>query len=212
EAGYQVWGNLTHEKETRPVQQNLRFQGQYLDRETGLHYNLYRFYDPDIGKFISGDPIGLVGGINLYQYAPNPLSYIDPLGLTGTSLEKGAPLPDATKVYRISIDGPYGFDFNPREIDAINKGKLNPPGVSVIRANSADEATRIWNEAFPNRPATSVGEVSAADLRKIGFDVIHDPSGGKLGANHARLIHPEGVDGFNANKGKLSGAFKGCGG
>ncbi|ECI4164032.1 Rhs family protein [Salmonella enterica subsp. enterica] len=81
EAGYQVWGNLTHEKETRPVQQNLRFQGQYLDRETGLHYNLYRFYDPDIGKFISGDPISLRGGINLYAYAPNPLSWIDPLGL-----------------------------------------------------------------------------------------------------------------------------------
>ncbi|EBW5961251.1 type IV secretion protein Rhs, partial [Salmonella enterica subsp. enterica serovar Heidelberg] len=83
EAGYQVWGNLTHEKETRPVQQNLRFQGQYLDRETGLHYNLYRFYDPDIGKFISGDPISLRGGINLYAYAQNPLSWIDPLGLTG---------------------------------------------------------------------------------------------------------------------------------
>ncbi|EBU4591336.1 RHS repeat-associated core domain-containing protein, partial [Salmonella enterica] len=81
EAGYQVWGNLTHEKETRPVQQNLRFQGQYLDRETGLHYNLYRFYDPDIGKFISGDPISIRGGINLYQYAPNPISWIDPLGL-----------------------------------------------------------------------------------------------------------------------------------
>lgn len=83
EAGYQVWGNLTHEKETRPVQQNLRFQGQYLDRETGLHYNLYRFYDPDIGKFISGDPISLRGGINLYAYAQNPLSWIEPLGLTG---------------------------------------------------------------------------------------------------------------------------------
>ncbi|HAU7016461.1 TPA: type IV secretion protein Rhs, partial [Salmonella enterica subsp. enterica serovar Broughton] len=88
EAGYQVWGNLTHEKETRPVQQNLRFQGQYLDRETGLHYNLYRFYDPDIGKFISGDPIGLAGGINLYQYAPNPLSWIDPLGLCKTDSAK----------------------------------------------------------------------------------------------------------------------------
>ncbi|ENU4479878.1 TPA: RHS repeat-associated core domain-containing protein, partial [Salmonella enterica subsp. enterica serovar Ordonez] len=82
EAGYQVWGNLTHEKETRPVQQNLRFQGQYLDRETGLHYNLYRFYDPDIGKFISGDPISIRGGINLYQYAPNPISWIDPFGLS----------------------------------------------------------------------------------------------------------------------------------
>ncbi|EBE0841587.1 type IV secretion protein Rhs, partial [Salmonella enterica] len=89
EAGYQVWGNLTHEKETRPVQQNLRFQGQYLDRETGLHYNLYRFYDPDIGKFISGDPISLKGGINLYAYAPNPLSWIDPLGLKcGSSYEQ----------------------------------------------------------------------------------------------------------------------------
>ncbi|WP_438792776.1 RHS repeat-associated core domain-containing protein, partial [Salmonella sp. C3244] len=54
---------------------------------TGLHYNLYRFYDPDIGKFISGDPIGLAGGINLYQYAPNPLSWLDPLGLKCGSLK-----------------------------------------------------------------------------------------------------------------------------
>ncbi|WP_241688185.1 RHS repeat-associated core domain-containing protein, partial [Salmonella enterica] len=91
EAGYQVWGNLTHEKETRPVQQNLRFQGQYLDRETGLHYNLYRFYDPDIGKFISGDPIGLKGGLNLYSYAPNPLTWIDPLGLERTCSLKNPP-------------------------------------------------------------------------------------------------------------------------
>lgn len=91
EAGYQVWGNLTHEKETRPVQQNLRFQGQYLDRETGLHYNLYRFYDPDIGKFISGDPIGLKGGINLYQYAPNPIRWIDPLGLDYTTWQIHSP-------------------------------------------------------------------------------------------------------------------------
>ncbi|WP_258865507.1 RHS repeat-associated core domain-containing protein, partial [Escherichia marmotae] len=87
-------------------------------------YNLHRYYDPDVGRFIVTDPIGLAGGLNLYAYAPNPLSWIDPLGLTGTPLEKGAPLPDATKVYRISTDGSYGFDFNPREIDAINKGKL----------------------------------------------------------------------------------------
>jgi len=65
-----------------PRPQNLRFQGEYLDRETGLHYNLFRYYDPDIGRFISPDPIGLVGGINLYQYAPNPISWIDPWGLS----------------------------------------------------------------------------------------------------------------------------------
>ncbi|EDS4738683.1 type IV secretion protein Rhs, partial [Salmonella enterica subsp. enterica serovar Oranienburg] len=136
EAGYQVWGNLTHEKETRPVQQNLRFQGQYLDRETGLHYNLYRFYDPDIGKFISGDPIGLRGGLNLYQYAPNPLSWIDPLGLavdpitkledrgyTGVTKTSGGGLdysgsnalynkrPGVTPVVTIEYSGDYDIDF-----------------------------------------------------------------------------------------------------
>ena len=61
-------------------QQNLRFQGQYLDRETGLHYNTFRYYDADIGRFISPDPIGLSGGLNLHQYAPNPISWIDPWG------------------------------------------------------------------------------------------------------------------------------------
>jgi RHS repeat-associated protein len=39
-----------------------RFQGQYLDRETGLHYNTFRFYDPDAGRFTTPDPIGLLAG------------------------------------------------------------------------------------------------------------------------------------------------------
>ena len=64
--------------------QNLRFQGQYFDAETGLHYNRFRYYDPDIGRFVSQDPIGLAGGINNYQYAPNPVEWIDPLGLNCT--------------------------------------------------------------------------------------------------------------------------------
>ncbi|WP_433885598.1 RHS repeat-associated core domain-containing protein [Pseudomonas vranovensis] len=82
QARYLVWGNTL--QETREgyylEEQNLRFQGQYLDRESGLHYNTFRFYDPDIGRFTTPDPIGLLGGINLYQYAPNPLGWIDPLG------------------------------------------------------------------------------------------------------------------------------------
>ncbi len=59
----------------------IRFQGQYFDEETGLHYNRYRYYDPHSGRFISKDPIGLVGGINVWQYAPNSILWIDPLGL-----------------------------------------------------------------------------------------------------------------------------------
>ena len=64
-----------------PVYQPLRYQGQYFDAGTGLHYNRFRYYDPDAVRFISQDPIGLAGGINLYQYAPNPLVWVDPLGL-----------------------------------------------------------------------------------------------------------------------------------
>ncbi|MDD1789237.1 RHS repeat-associated core domain-containing protein [Burkholderia gladioli pv. gladioli] len=46
-----------------------------------MHYNRHRYYDPASGRFVSKDPIGLEGGINVYQYAPNPTGWIDPLGL-----------------------------------------------------------------------------------------------------------------------------------
>ncbi|HAI1316827.1 TPA: RHS repeat-associated core domain-containing protein, partial [Escherichia fergusonii] len=55
----------------------MRFARQYLDRETGLHYNTFRYFLPESGRFSQPDPINLAGGINLYQYAPNPLSWID---------------------------------------------------------------------------------------------------------------------------------------
>jgi RHS repeat-associated protein len=66
-------------------EENLRFAGQYLDRETGLHYNTFRYYAPDMGRYTQQDPIGLRGGLNLYQYVPNPLGWIDPLGLSCSS-------------------------------------------------------------------------------------------------------------------------------
>ena len=61
--------------------QPIRFQGQYYDEETGLHYNRFRYFDPDLGMFTTRDPIGLAGGSNVFQYAPNPIGWIDPFRL-----------------------------------------------------------------------------------------------------------------------------------
>ncbi len=82
-ANYDAFGKAIGDGAATAAQefQPLRLVGQYFDAATGLCYNRYRYYDPDIGRFISPDPIGLLGGENFYWYAPNPLSWIDPLGL-----------------------------------------------------------------------------------------------------------------------------------
>ncbi|MCX2685080.1 RHS domain-containing protein [Pseudomonas sp. DCB_AW] len=87
---YHGWGSARDEWHSprQRREQNLRYQGQYLDRETGLHYNTYRLYDPAIGRFTQSDPIGLQGGVNLYQYSPNPNLWTDPWGLTCDSIKK----------------------------------------------------------------------------------------------------------------------------
>ncbi|PIO91205.1 hypothetical protein CBI55_25800 [Pseudomonas syringae] len=81
QAKYRAWGAV-EKLVVNEVEQNLRFQGQYFDVETGLHYNTFRYYDPEIGRFITQDPIGLLGGENLYEYAPNTINWIDPWGLS----------------------------------------------------------------------------------------------------------------------------------
>jgi RHS repeat-associated protein len=64
------------------ITNNLRFPGQYYDQETGLHYNYLRYYDPIIGRYIRNDPIGFIGGVNMFVYVQNsPVKFIDPLGL-----------------------------------------------------------------------------------------------------------------------------------
>jgi RHS repeat-associated protein len=64
--------------------------GQYFDKETNLHYNYFRDYDPAIGRYIQADPIGLESGINLYSYVDsNPLSYYDPNGQAKTGVQIG---------------------------------------------------------------------------------------------------------------------------
>ncbi|MFC4159052.1 RHS repeat-associated core domain-containing protein [Chitinimonas lacunae] len=121
-AEYKAWGNtvrveypdVVDRAEQEGIQQPLRFQGQYYDNETGLHYNWFRYYDPCTGRFVSQDPIGLSGGENSYQYAPSPTNWIDPYGLARSPFSGDCPDSAAQKVLQtankksIKLNKEYG--------------------------------------------------------------------------------------------------------
>ncbi|HEY0778075.1 MAG TPA: RHS repeat-associated core domain-containing protein [Gemmatirosa sp.] len=114
---YRAWGAVARADAAR-VPQPLRFQGQYADAETGLYYNRHRYYAPNEGRFVSQDPIRLLGGDNLTAYAPNALEWVDPLGLTGfktvdfTGHPDLYPVTDSQQnVVQITMQGSRGRDF-----------------------------------------------------------------------------------------------------
>jgi RHS repeat-associated protein len=143
------WGRAEH-FHVLAIENPIRFQGQYYDAETGLHYNLHRYYSTEIG-YIAKDPIGLEGGVNLYQFAPNPLTWIDPWGLTKAPVS----LPEAPGIYiltngRTSYVGSAGIGkagMNKRMSSLSHKKAqrlLDMPGTTVqyVRVNLGAATTR----------------------------------------------------------------------
>jgi len=116
QATYRSWGAIDS-LPAKDVEQNLRFQGQYFDGETGLHYNTFRYYDPEAGRFATQDPIGLTGGLNLYSYALNPINWIDPLGWSGID-GSGRPLSSSQYSVWTSVE-------MPQEIHGSNRGRIS---------------------------------------------------------------------------------------
>ena len=86
QAVYDSFGNC--DIQTSTVASNLRLPGQYFDFETGLYYNLNRYYDPVIGRYLQEDPAG--DGLNPYTYAHgNPINSVDPFGLCAMNIYTG---------------------------------------------------------------------------------------------------------------------------
>ncbi|AZE84350.1 Rhs-family protein [Pseudomonas orientalis] len=87
-AHYCAYGEISR-LDVGKIDNPLRFQGQYFDQESGLHYNRHRYYHPDIGRYLTPDPVKLAGGINAYRYVTNPTGWVDPLGLNSCPASDG---------------------------------------------------------------------------------------------------------------------------
>jgi RHS repeat-associated protein len=84
---YKAWGEVD-EVQVKEVECPIRFPGQWADEESGLHYNRFRYYEAQSGRFVSADPIGLLGSLNIHAYALNPVNWVDPFGLTNICEKK----------------------------------------------------------------------------------------------------------------------------
>jgi RHS repeat-associated protein len=155
----------------------LRWPGHYFDRDTGLHYNRFRYYDPVLGRYLQTDPWGLGGGINVYGYAPNPVSTVDLLGLH--EVEKGQP--NAPKK-----GGPDDVGEHPPSAKPAGD-PAGPPSKAWNDPNlTPDEFIRDWRARY------SGSRLSDADLR------AHFDAGRRLNPDtgHLRVPHYEPPPGF----------------
>ncbi|MCL1921836.1 MAG: RHS repeat-associated core domain-containing protein [Kiritimatiellaeota bacterium] len=80
---YDAYGNTTVKSGPMADDFNFRFSAKYFDAETGNYYYIKRHYSPALGRFISQDPIGISGGLNLYGFCGNdPINHVDTLGMS----------------------------------------------------------------------------------------------------------------------------------
>ncbi|SFB61309.1 RHS repeat-associated core domain-containing protein [Amycolatopsis marina] len=126
-----LWGAPLQDAALMP----LAFPGQHRDEESGLHYNVYRYYDPETARYLSQDPLGLVPAPNPVGYVSQPLLAADPLGLTGTCGANGSPKPP---------DRPNAGN------DAAKLDDFKQPDGSVDLTNMSDadyaKFKPLWNE------------------------------------------------------------------
>ena len=157
--------------------QPFKFQGQSLDTETGLHYNRFRYYDSDVGMFVSRDPIGLLGGDNVFQYAPNPVMWIDPFGLISIhdiALNKAKQLKisqginDATKisVVRDKVTGKTYTGISGNPYQKISKGLeryLPTKSRTDWKVKNCAEVDAL-NKAFKARPGANMKDMKIVTI------------------------------------------------
>jgi RHS repeat-associated protein len=190
QATYRAWGTIER-LTVDQIEQNLRFQGQYFDDETGLHYNTFRYYDPEVGRFITQDSIGLLGGDSLYQYAPSPIGWVDPYGLSSRVLQTELGMKpndmhaahhvipeEVIKKYPAMFDKAKSFGFNP---DGPSNGIELPRTKSLAKtlhlpghwSNHVDYSLLVESDVSKLNAAFRTGRLSDMDLA-LGLKAIQN--------------------------------------
>jgi RHS repeat-associated protein len=145
---------------------NIRFPGQYFDAETGLHYNRFRYYDPEVGRYVSADPIGQAGAgdENLYRYVwNNPSNLADLLGLGGP----GSGFAGHGSSFANPGSGP---SFTGTDAERAKRQKALGRGLSAIAAGGG------VGGALAKGPVPPQARLGLAGIGLIGLLLTNDPS------------------------------------
>jgi RHS repeat-associated protein len=172
-AQYKAWGQakeaISEAARKAGMRNPIRFQGQYFDDETGLHYNRYRYYDPDTARYLTQDPIGLAGGFNVYSYTRNPTGWTDALGLSGSSAQRRnerraqakngnvtCPTSCPCQSTQGSVDTPYGPALQSNALEALAARKQVQSGATLYRAGTMGKSqaaeAQFWSLEHPDSP------------------------------------------------------------
>jgi len=165
----------------------LRFPGHYCDAETGLHFNRFRYFSPELGRFLQSDPLGQAGGINLYAYPVSPLIDVDLDGLTKTKVgpppiprragpQAGAPPPVCATCPRIPPGG-----LTPGEL--IRSGAIKLEGTDKEKAAIMKDLNKIAGTKTGQRVLSQIRNNHQADFKavitiKVGEPARHTAVGG----------------------------------
>jgi RHS repeat-associated protein len=196
-ATYQPFGKaLVHEDpdgDGKPLSLNLRFPGQYADSESGTHYNYFRNYDPQSGRYSTADPIGLEGGANSFSYVgQSPLNAIDPLGLylfafDGTWINRNSGVLTNVELFRRYYDP--SFD----EVNSYYRRGLGT--VDPNRTDFENSVDRVLAGAFGfggqniiDEALIQLDRLISGDVSAKAFDGIIDIVGFSRGAAIARAF------------------------
>jgi RHS repeat-associated protein len=159
----------------------LRFPGQYHDAETGLDYNYHRYYDPATGRYQSPDPLGLAPQPNPHTYTRNPVTLIDPLGLTPYPAGEINWSPKSTKTFGHTFTRHGQKQFKKLKGRAASTGQaqghwLDDEGAAALMKNEyRPEATEPYEVAIPP-----------------GLGQVINPDGTTTAATVARLVPMRG--------------------